>query len=142
VTAAVLRELARKGYPVPAQGSDNVAAVVIPYEFDSQLPLSGEASDLVLKRLIFDQRPAPKGAFADRAEADTRLVLAVQKTLLELGFFAGRLSGQMDSWTQKAVVAFERHRSIPQTGRFTETTLAALIAYSGKPLERVSFPGP
>lgn len=138
---AVLRELTRKGYVKPSasqNASPDLRAIVLIYEFDSGLPLTGELTDFIFKRLIFDLSPAPRGAFADRAEADTRLVLDLQKSLLELGFFSGVLSGRMDVWTENAVKAFERHRGVAVTGRLTEKTLLELVNYSGQPLRRIA----
>ena len=63
----------------------------------------------LLKQVLFDLNQAPRGAFADRAEANPRLVVEIQKALLGLGFFRGALSGRMDVWTSEAVKDFERH---------------------------------
>ncbi len=136
VEAAIERQLTRKGYEIAQGGS--VRGAVIAYEFDAGLPLSGAFSDGLLKQMVFETRSAPRGPLADRAEADRQLVLSVQKKLLELGFFSGTLTSQMDIWTINAVKAFERHRGIGITGRLNEATLGELIAYSGQPVERAA----
>ncbi len=135
---ALQRELTRKGYEAPQSQASGLRAALLAYEYDSGLRLTGDPTEALLKRLIFDLNPAPRGLFADRAEADAKLVLETQTMLLELGFFSGTLSGRMDVWTINAVKAFERHRNLPLTGRLTETTLLELISYSGQPMRRAA----
>lgn len=133
--AALHRELARHGYGGQLQGEGNgLRRAVLAYEFDNSMPLTGEPTEALLKQVLFDLNQAPKGVFADRAEANQRLVMEIQKTLLGLGFFRGALSGRMDVWTSAAVKDFERNRGLPLTGRLTEITLLELISYSGQPL--------
>jgi hypothetical protein len=134
LATALERELLRKGYKIgPGKASLNAALLV--YEYDSRLPLTGAPTEALLKHLIFDLNPAPRGLFADRAEADPRLVLATQKLLLELGFFSGMLSGHVDVWTSNAIKTFERYKGLPVTGRLNELTLLELVSYSGLPLK-------
>jgi hypothetical protein len=133
---ALQRELANHGYAGQLRAAKyGVRLAVLAYEFDNGLALTGEPADTLLKRLLFDLNQAPKGIFADRAEANPQLVMEVQKTLLGLGFFRGTLSGRMDEWTESAVKDFERHRGIPPAGRLTEAALLELISYSGQPLQ-------
>jgi hypothetical protein len=133
---ALQRELAKHGYGDQLRAPQNgLRQAVLAYEFDHGLLLTGEPAETLLKRLLFDLNQAPKGFFADRAEANTQLVMEVQKTLLGLGFFRGTLSGRMDGWTEGAVKDFERHRSLPLAGRLTEAALLELITYSGQPLQ-------
>jgi len=133
---ALQRELASHGYADQLHAAkDGLRFAVIAYEFDKGLALTGEPAEKLLERLLFDLNQAPKGIFADRAEANPQLVMEVQKTLLGLGFFRGTLSGRMDEWTEGAVKDFERHRGLPPEGRLTEATLLELINYSGRPLQ-------
>lgn len=133
--AALQRELLRKGYASQTHLQNfNLSAALLVYEYDSGLPLTGKPTEALLKHLIFDLDPAPRGPFADRAEADPKLVLATQKALLELGFFSGTLSGHVDVWTANAIKAFEHHRGLPVTGRLNEITLLELVSFSGQPL--------
>jgi len=133
---ALQRELAKHGYADQLRAAKNgLRFAVLAYEFDNSLPLTGEPAETLLKRLLFDLNQAPKGVFADRAEANPQLVMEIQKTLLGLGFFRGTLSGRMDEWTEGAVKDFERHRGLPLAGRLTEAALWELINYSGQPLQ-------
>ena len=134
--AALQRELGRHGYAGQLQAQANgLRLAVLAYEFDNSLPLTGEPTEGMLKLVLFDINQAPRGAFADRAEANPRLVIEIQKALLGLGFFRGSLSGRMDLWTSEAVKDFERHRGLMLTGRLAEATLLELVSYSGQPLQ-------
>jgi hypothetical protein len=137
LAAALQRELSLRGYAsqlqVPALG---LRLAVLAYEYDMGMPLTGEPSEQLLKQMLFDPAQAPKGLFADRAEANPRLVAAVQKSLAALGFFGGsQLSGRMDVWTVNGVKDFQRHRSLDVSGRLSEITLLELVTYSGQPLQ-------
>ncbi len=132
---ALRRELGRRGYASQLQSrTDGLKLAVLAYEFDNGLLLTGEPSDELLKRILFDLNQGPRGSFADRAEVNGKLVIEVQKMLLGLGFFRGTFSGRMDVWTTNAIRDFERHRGIPITGRLTDQTLLELITYSGQPI--------
>ncbi len=134
--SALQRELARHGYADQLQAQGNgIRRAVLAYEFDNIMPLTGEPTQALLKQILFDLGQAPRGAFADRAEANQRLVMEIQKTLLGLGFFRGALSGRMDVWTAAAVKDFERNRGLPLSGRLSEALLLELISYSGQPLQ-------
>ena len=134
--AALQRELGRHGYADQLQAQANgLRLAVLAYEFDNSLPLTGEPTEGLFKLVLFDLNQAPRGAFADRAEANPRLVIEIQKALLGLGFFRGGLSGRMDLWTSEAVKDFERHRGLMLTGRLAEATLLELVSYSGQPLQ-------
>jgi peptidoglycan hydrolase-like protein with peptidoglycan-binding domain len=132
---ALQRELARRGYANQLQVRPNgLRLAVLAYEFDNSLPLTGEPTEALLKRVLFDGNQGPRGSFSDRAELNTKLVMEAQRMLAGLGFFRGTFSGRIDVWTSNALKDFERHRGIPQTGRLTDQTLLELISYSGQPI--------
>jgi hypothetical protein len=132
---AIQRELARRGYANQLQVRPNgLRLAVLAYEFDNSLPLTGEPTEALLKRVLFDGNQGPRGSFSDRAELNTKLVMEAQRMLAGLGFFRGTFSGRIDVWTSNAIRDFERHRGIPLTGRLTDRTLLELISYSGRPI--------
>jgi len=132
---ALQRELARRGYSNQLQARPNgLRLAILAYEFDNGLPLTGEPTEALLKRVLFDGNQGPRGSFTDRAELNTKLVMEAQRTLAGLGFFRGTFSGRIDVWTSNAIRDFERHRGIPLTGRLTDQTLLELISYSGQPI--------
>jgi hypothetical protein len=135
LVTALERELSQRGYTDQLRTRANgLKLAVLAYEFDAGMVLTGQPTETLLKQILFDLNQAPHGAFADRAEVNPRLVMAIQKTLLGLGFFRGTLSARMDIWTSGAVKDFERHRGLPLTGRLNEATLLEMISYSGQPL--------
>jgi hypothetical protein len=130
---ALERELGRRGYSEQLRHQSNgLKLAVLAYEFDNGLPLTGEPTQALLKRILFDMNQGPRGAFADRAELNPNLVIETQRMLTGLGFFRGTFSGRVDVWTSNAIRDFERHRGLPQTGRLAGETLLELIAYSGR----------
>ena len=132
---ALQRELARRGYSNQLQARPNgLRLAILAYEFDNGLPLTGEPTEALLKRVLFDGNQGPRGSFTDRAELNTKLVMEAQRMLAGLGFFRGTFSGRMDIWTSNAIRDFERHRGIPLSGRLTDQTLLELISYSGQPI--------
>ena len=132
---ALQRELARRGYANQLKVRPNgLRLAVLAYEFDNSLPLTGEPTEALLKRVLFDGNQGPRGSFSDRAELNTKLVMEAQRMLAGLGFFRGTFSGRIDVWTSNAIRDFERHRGIPLTGRLTDRTLLELISYSGQPI--------
>jgi hypothetical protein len=132
---ALQRELARRGYSNQLRARPNgLRLAILAYEFDNHLALTGEPTEDLLKRVLFDSNQGSRGSFTDRAEFDAKLVREAQKVLAGLGFFRGTFSGRMDVWTSNAIRDFERHRGIPLSGRLTEQTLLELITYSGQPI--------
>src|SRR5271157_3123022 len=132
---ALQRELARRGYANQLQVRPNgLRLAVLAYEFDNGLPLTGEPTEALLKRVLFDGNQGPRGSFSDRAELNTKLVMEAQRMLAGLGFFRGTFSGRIDVWTSNAIRDFERHRGIPLTGRLSDQTLLELISYAGQPI--------
>jgi len=132
---ALQRELARRGYANQLRVRPNgLRLAVLAYEFDNGLPLTGEPTEALLKRVLFDGNQGPRGSFTDRAELNTKLIMEAQRMLAGLGFFRGTFSGRIDVWTSNAIRDFERHRGIPLTGRLSDQTLLELISYSGQPI--------
>ena len=111
--AALQRALAEHGYADQLRApNEGLRLAVLAYEFDNAMPLTGEPNRALLIQILSDLNQAPRGFFADRAEANPRLVMAVQEKLLGLGFFSGVLSGRMDVWTAAAVKTFQKHRGL------------------------------
>jgi peptidoglycan hydrolase-like protein with peptidoglycan-binding domain len=135
---AIRRELADRGYaPGDAPGELDVAtrAAIIAYEFDENMPLTGEASETVLKSLIFGRAsgksgPGPAGRFERRRE----LVAEVQDALARLGYAFGPIDGRLDAETREAIRKFEADRRLDAQGRLTERVLLEMVIVTGRPL--------
>ncbi len=136
---AIQRELSDRGYAV---GEENGVlglqsrAAIIAYEFDEQMPLTGEASEAVLKSLIFG-RAAGKGGPgpAERFERRRRLVTAVQEALTALRYRTGPADGRLNAETREAIRKFESDHRLQAGGRLTERVLLELVIVTGQPLD-------
>jgi peptidoglycan hydrolase-like protein with peptidoglycan-binding domain len=138
---SVQRELAVRGY---ASGrTDGVLTLesrmaIIAYEFDGKLPISGDASEQVLKALIFEKasgitRKAKAGS-ADRFERRRDVIEQVQQMLAQLGYTSGPIDGQLDDKTRDAIRKFETDRNLKPTGHLTERVLLEMVIVIGHPL--------
>ncbi len=77
---ALQRELGRRGYADQLRtGANGLKLAVLAYELDNALPLTGEPTEALLKRILFDLNQAPRGAFADRAELNQNLSLSKRR---------------------------------------------------------------
>ena len=136
---AIQRELSDRGYAV---GEENGVlglqsrAAIIAYEFDEQMPLTGEASETVLKSLIFG-RAAGKGGPgpAERFERRRWLVTAVQEALTALRYRTGPADGRLNAETREAIRKFESDHRLQAGGRLTERVLLELVIVTGQPLD-------
>lgn len=135
---AIQRELSDRGYSASeANGllGLQTRAAIIACEFDEDMPLTGEASEAVLKSLIFGKaagkgKPGPAGRFERRLE----LVGEVRQMLLALGFDPGPSDGRLDAKTREAIRQFESARHLQADGRLTERVLLEIVIATGRPL--------
>jgi peptidoglycan hydrolase-like protein with peptidoglycan-binding domain len=136
---AIQRELSDRGYAVGEEngvlGLQSRTAIVA-YEFDEQMPLTGEASETVLKSLIFG-RAAGKGGPGpvERFERRRRLVTEVQEALAAMHYRSGPADGRFDAETREAIRKFESDRRLQAAGRLTERVLLELVIVTGRPLD-------
>jgi peptidoglycan hydrolase-like protein with peptidoglycan-binding domain len=56
----------------------------------------------------------------------------VQTGLAELAYSPGAITGELNSETRDAIMAFERDRNLPQTGEISDALLAELSKMSGQ----------
>jgi hypothetical protein len=86
---AVQEQLAAKGYdPGPVDGVHGLLtrAAVMAFQYDHDLPLTGEVSDRLLKQILFGAgSEADSGADPDIPEETAALIRAVKERLLPLG---------------------------------------------------------
>jgi peptidoglycan hydrolase-like protein with peptidoglycan-binding domain len=137
---AVQEELNRQGYgPVETDGviRPPTRAAIMAFEQDHRLGLSGEASQDLLKTLVFG---APVGAGAQRA-SEVRsphaeaIVKQVQQELAARGYRPGTIDGQISAETVAAIRTFETDQGLVPKGRISVSVLERLqtgIAAGGK----------
>ncbi len=141
VVRAVQRELATRGFDVgPADGQPNekTEAAISAYEKAHDLPITGVASDELLRNILLGPVP-PAGATGsvagESARADTKDVAnvkSVQKVLSDLGYAPGPVDGALGSATAHAITAFQHDRKMPETGRITPDLLSELKRVTGR----------
>lgn len=137
---SIQRELTARGY-TPGR-TDGVLALesrmaIIAYEFDNKMPISGEASEQVLKALIFEKASgvAKKAkASSDHFERRRDVVEQVQQMLAQLGYTSGPVDGHLDDKTREAIRKFETDRNLKPTGKLTERVLLEMVIVVGHPL--------
>ena len=130
---AIQRELGQRGYrPVMNDGVPGpvTRAAIMAYERDQGLPMTGEASEALLRRLILG---ASVGAKPDRAQAGQaqspeaqEVVRSVQASLAQLGYRPGRVNGRLGEETERAIREFELDEGQVPTGAVNGELVARL----------------
>jgi peptidoglycan hydrolase-like protein with peptidoglycan-binding domain len=129
--SAIQRELDARGYgPLASDGVMGIGtrAAIMAFEHDSGLPLTGEASEALLKRVLFG--PAVGAAPAEQAKGKSaeaeQVIRAVQKGLVTLGYQVARVDGRLGEDTIKAIRDFEVDRGLVPKGRVSAELLARI----------------
>jgi peptidoglycan hydrolase-like protein with peptidoglycan-binding domain len=148
VVRAVQRELAARGFDVgPADGTPNerTKAAISAYQKAQGLPITGVATDELLRHILLGAPAQPAGATgsvaAKTAHADTKdnsNVKAVQQVLADLGYAPGPVDGALGGATARAISAFQNDRKMPKTGRITPELLAELNRVTGRDLTKTA----
>jgi peptidoglycan hydrolase-like protein with peptidoglycan-binding domain len=129
--AAIQRELKQRGYAgFAADGTltDLTRAAILAFEFDSGLPLLGEANEAILKRLLLGTSPGTDNAGAGtvRSPQADRLVRAAQQLLGALGYQPGPINGQLGAETRRAIREFELDKGLIPKGRISPEVMQRL----------------
>jgi peptidoglycan hydrolase-like protein with peptidoglycan-binding domain len=135
---AIQRKLVEHGFgPVPSDGvlRPVTRAAIMAYEHDNTLPLTGDASDALLKRMVFGApQPADQtGAREVRSSHAEAVVKQVQRLLTANGYRPGAIDGRLSPETVAAIRAFEQaHGMTPPRGRVSAEVLLRLQEASSK----------
>jgi peptidoglycan hydrolase-like protein with peptidoglycan-binding domain len=156
---AVQRELRQRGYgPLVSDGIMRpvTRAAIMAYEHDHGLPLTGEATDVQLKRILLggtagaDPAPGtgtgtgtgtapgtaivPKAATARAGE----VVRMVQELLAKAGYQPGQIDGRLGEDTLRALREFETAKGLTAKGRISADVLIRLTeaAQAGQPASK------
>jgi peptidoglycan hydrolase-like protein with peptidoglycan-binding domain len=135
---AVQRELAARGFDVgPEDGtqSEKTRAAISAYEKAQGLPVTGAATDELLRHILLGGSASPAGATGSvdagtKGKADAK-VKVVQKALADLGYAPGPVDGAMGTATARAITSFQHDRKIAETGRITPELLRELNRVTG-----------
>ncbi len=128
---SIQRELERRGYgPIVADGVMRPAAraAVMAFEHEHRLPLTGEATQALLKRLVFGISPAAQteGAPEVQSAHARALVKDVQRLLAVRGYRPGAIDGRLSAETVKAVRVFETDQGLEPKGRISAQIVTRL----------------
>jgi peptidoglycan hydrolase-like protein with peptidoglycan-binding domain len=139
---AVQRELATRGFDVgPEDGkpSDKTRAAISAYEKGHGLPVTGVATDALLRHILLGASVQPGGATGSVAgdavsgkAKDGLSVKAVQQVLADLGYAPGPVDGALGDATTRAISAFQRDRKMAETGRITPELMRELKRVTGR----------
>jgi peptidoglycan hydrolase-like protein with peptidoglycan-binding domain len=147
VVRAVQRELAARGFDVGAEDgklSDKTKAAISTYEKDHGLPVTGVATDELLRHILLGDSAQPANATGSVGDDNRGLskeglkVKAVQKVLADLGYAPGPVDGAMGEATKRAIIAFQRDRKIAESGRITPALLTELKRVTGRDLTKMA----
>jgi peptidoglycan hydrolase-like protein with peptidoglycan-binding domain len=131
---ALQRELRNLGYG--ALVSDGVMrpitrAAIMAYEWDEGLPLTGEASEMLLKRVLLGASATAEPSAAARKLSSARamqVVRLVQEHLAALGYQTLKVDGRLGEDTLRAIRDFEKASGLPAKGRVSAELLMSLEA--------------
>lgn len=132
---AVQRELQLRNYDTgSADGVPGLMtrAAIIAFEFDHGLPLTGEATEETLKRILLGGPAGEMSSAAVQKRATAESVIrTVQQTLSGLGYNTGKADGRLGEDTRRAIRDFEIDSKMPETGRVSGTLIARLAKAAG-----------
>jgi peptidoglycan hydrolase-like protein with peptidoglycan-binding domain len=148
VVRAVQRELAARGFDVGAADgapSEKTKAAISAYQKAQGLPVTGVATDELLRHILLGapaQPAAATGSVAAKAghadSKDVSNVKAVQQTLADLGYAPGPVDGALGGATARAITAFQHDRKMPETGRISPELLSELNRVTGRDLTKTA----
>jgi peptidoglycan hydrolase-like protein with peptidoglycan-binding domain len=142
---ALQRELHQRGYgPLASDGTMRpvTRAAIMAYEHDQNLPLSGEASEMLLGRVLLgastSMEPASGAARKVASPRAAQVVRTVQEMLAKLGYQPGQIDGRLSEETVRAMREFDLDKGIAFKGRISADLLIRLseAAQSGQPSTR------
>jgi Putative peptidoglycan binding domain len=128
---AIGRELRQRGYGSAAgEGTPRAlrSAAIMAYEYDNGLPLTGQASEALLERILFGGPGAGEGQGKVASPEAAELVRFVQQALSVLGYQPGPVNGQLEADTVRAIREFELDKGLVPRGRISPELMAQLTA--------------
>jgi peptidoglycan hydrolase-like protein with peptidoglycan-binding domain len=139
---AVQRELAARGFDVGAADGtpgDKTTAAISAYEKAQGLPVTGVATDELLRHILLGASLPPSSATGSVKEdpapgkaEEGPDVKAIQQVLADLGYAPGPIDGAWGSATARAVTAFQHDRKMTETGRITPELVHELVRVTGR----------
>jgi peptidoglycan hydrolase-like protein with peptidoglycan-binding domain len=146
VVRAVQRELKARGFDVGAEDgrlSNKTKAAIAAYQKNHGLPVTGAATDQLLRHILLGDSAQPSAATGSVKESagaskEESKVRAVQKVLADLGYAPGPADGALGEGTKRAILAFQKDRKIAATGRITPELLTELKRVTGRDVTKTA----
>lgn len=128
---AIQRELGQHGFgPVASDGVMRpvTRAAIMAYEHDHRLPLTGEATEALLTRLVLGvpANTEVSGSREVRSPQAEALIKQVQRMLTANGYRPGPADGRMTADTASAIRAFEEDQGFAARGRVSAAVVGRL----------------
>jgi peptidoglycan hydrolase-like protein with peptidoglycan-binding domain len=128
---AIQRELNQRGFgPVASDGIMRpvTRAAIMSYEHDNRLPLTGEATEGLLTRLVLGASAinAPSGAGEVQSPHAEATIKQVQRMLTASGYRPGPADGRLRAETTTAIRAFEQEQGLAPKGRISAEVVGRL----------------
>ena len=149
IVRAVQRELAARGFDVGTVDgvpSAKTSAAISAYEKAHGLPVTGTASDELLRNILLGDSVPGGGAATGSVTEKTGTaalrgrakVRAVQRILADLGYSPGAIDGAMGDATSSAISAFQHDRKVAQTGTITPELVDELERVTGRDTSKLA----
>jgi peptidoglycan hydrolase-like protein with peptidoglycan-binding domain len=149
IVRAVQRELAARGFDVGTVDgvpSAKTSAAIATYEKAHGLPVTGTASDELLRNILLGDSVPGGGAATGSVTEKTGTaalggrakVRAVQQILADLGYSPGAIDGAMGDATSSAISAFQHDRKVAETGTITPELLDELERVTGRDTSKLA----
>jgi peptidoglycan hydrolase-like protein with peptidoglycan-binding domain len=136
---AIQRELRQRGYGnLAGDGAlrPQTRAAIMAYEYDNGLPLTGQASEALLGRILFGAATAAAGQGKVGSPEAAELVRFVQQALSALGYQPGPVNGQLEADTCRAIREFEMDKGLVPKGRISAELIGQLTGPAAPKLSR------
>jgi peptidoglycan hydrolase-like protein with peptidoglycan-binding domain len=125
--------------------SEKTNAAISAYQKAQGLPVTGLATDDLLRHILLGGPAQPAGATgsvaakgAQAESKDVSNVKGVQKVLADLGYSPGPVDGALGGATARAISAFQHDRKMPETGRISPELLRELDRVTGRDLTKTT----
>jgi peptidoglycan hydrolase-like protein with peptidoglycan-binding domain len=132
---SVQGELNRLGYgPVATDGAirPELRAAIMAFEHEHRLPLTGEATQGLLKQMLYGAPTAGVAAPPEvRSPHAQAMIRQVQQMLAERGYRPGAIDGRFSPETVAAIRTFEADQGLVPKGRISVALLQRLESGMG-----------
>jgi peptidoglycan hydrolase-like protein with peptidoglycan-binding domain len=133
----IQRELGQRGFgPLTADGIMRpvTRAAIMAYEHDQGLPLTGQATEALMRRILFGAPPEEVSRAGEiRSALAEDIVKQVQRLLAARGYRPGPIDGRMSAETAAAIRSFEESQGLhPAKGRVSAEVYLRLQDTSSK----------